>query len=91
MRIKQLRTERKLRQADVARLLNVTPEAYSMWENGVRQMSLSNLVALANFYGVSLSADEESLLDWYKKLDEADRGLLAAMARNLACNKKYQN
>ena len=107
MRIKQLRTERKLRQADVARLLNVTPEAYSMWENGVRQMSLSNLVALANFYGVtleylvgvsserwtkeSLSADEESLLDWYKKLDEADRGLLAAMARNLACNKKYEN
>ena len=107
MRIKQLRTERKLRQADVARLLNVTPEAYSMWENGVRQMSLPNLVALANFYGVtleylvgvsserwtkeSLSADEESLLDWYKKLDEADRGLLAAMARNLACNKKYEN
>ena len=107
MRIKQLRTERKLRQADVARILNVTPEAYSMWENGVRQMSLSNLVVLARFYGVtleylvgisserwtegSLSSEEESLLVWYKQLDDADKGLIAAMARNLAANKKYDS
>ncbi len=106
MRIKQLRLERKLRQADVARILNVTPEAYSMWEKGVRQMSIANLAVLAEFYGVtlgylagtsnerlsqgSLSAEEESLLLWYKKLDEADKGLLAAMARNLAANKKYE-
>ena len=107
MRIKQLRTERKLRQADVARILNVTPEAYSMWENGVRQMSLPNLVVLARFYGVtleylvgisserwtegSLSSEEESLLVWYKQLDDADKGLIAAMARNLAANKKYDS
>ena len=90
----------------MARILNVTPEAYSMWEIGVRQMSIANLAVLAEFYGVtlgylagtsnerlsqgSLSAEEESLLLWYKKLDEADKGLLAAMARNLAANKKYE-
>lgn len=81
MRLKQLRKENRLRQADVAKVLNVTPEAYSMWESGARQMSLNNLVALSRFYGVSLaylagvseerraggglSADENALLDWF--------------------------
>ena len=105
MRIKQLRLEHRLRQADVARVLSVTPEAYSMWENGARQMSIANLIVLARYYGVSLeyltgvsperkaaadlSADENALLEWYGKLDEADKGLVAAMARNLAGNRKY--
>lgn len=106
MRLKQLRKENRLRQADVAKVLNVTPEAYSMWESGARQMSLNNLVALSRFYGVSLaylagvseerrvggglSADENALLDWFSRLDEADRGLLLSLARNLAGNKKYE-
>lgn len=105
MRLKQLRLENKLRQADVAKLLNVTPEAYSMWETGVRQAGVSNLVVLARYYNVSLeylvgvsdtrhitdnlSADEEMLLQWYSQLDATDRGLLSLLARSLAAGKKY--
>lgn len=107
MRIRQLRKENKLRQADVAKILDVTPEAYSMWENGVRQIGLAHLIKLAEFYGVtleylvgtssqpksaeSLNADENALLMHFARLDEADKGLVLAMARNLAANKKYED
>ncbi len=105
MRLKQLRIENNLRQSDVAKVLKVTPEAYSMWETGVRQPSLAGLITLSSLYGVTLeylvgitdarrdygnlSTDEERVLGWYNRLDNTDRQLLTLLLQSLAGNKKY--
>lgn len=100
-----MRIENRLKQADVAKVLKLTPEAYSMWENGVRQPSLAGLVALSSLYGVTLeyligttdtrrdygnlSAEEERILEWYTRLDNTDRQLSSLLLQSLAANKKY--
>ena len=53
MRIKDLREDHNLTQADVAKYLNVKQNTYSQYENGQRQLPLSCLVALAKFYQTS--------------------------------------
>ena len=52
--IKNLREDRDLRQREVAALLNVSQNTYSQYENGVIELTASNLIKLAEFYGVSV-------------------------------------
>ena len=49
-----LRKQRGLTQADVARAVDITERGYRNYELGVREPQLSTLVALADFYGLSL-------------------------------------
>ncbi len=53
MRLKELREDSDLTQADVAKILNVRQNTYSQYENGQRQIPLDFLIALAKFYKTS--------------------------------------
>ena len=53
-RIKYLRTEKGLGQEDLAKELGVSASVISRWENGLREPSMSSLLAMANFFHVSI-------------------------------------
>ena len=48
--LKFLRKERNLTQEDVAKVLNITRQAYNRYENDQRELSLDMLCKLADFY-----------------------------------------
>lgn len=52
-RLKELRLQYELGQAQVARMANVTKNAISTYENGTRQPSFETLIRLAVIYRVS--------------------------------------
>ncbi|MBO5398399.1 MAG: helix-turn-helix domain-containing protein [Clostridia bacterium] len=52
-RLKILREEKNLNQADVANFLNITSAAAGQYERGVRDLSTDKLIKLANFFGVT--------------------------------------
>ena len=52
--LKSLRMERKIGQVELAKIINVSKGAISLWENGKREPTLSSLVALAKYFNVSL-------------------------------------
>ena len=53
-RLKELREEKGLGQVKLAEAIGVSKGIVSFWENGLREPKLSNLVALAEYFGVSL-------------------------------------
>lgn len=53
-RIKNLRIALSQDQIDVANALNLSREAYCMYENGLRNPSYETLVLMARYYNVSL-------------------------------------
>ena len=53
-RLKELRIEKALGQVELAKELNVSKGIISLWENGLREPKLSNLITLANFFEVSI-------------------------------------
>ena len=53
MRIRDLREDHNLTQADVAEHLHIKQNTYSQYENEQRQLPLSCLIALAKFYKTS--------------------------------------
>ena len=52
-KIKEHRTRCKMTQEFVAETLGVSRQAVSKWENGTSDPSTSNLIALANLFGIS--------------------------------------
>lgn len=52
-RLYDLRTDHDLRQEDVAKILNISGQAYGMYENGKRNLPIEALVTLCKFYNVS--------------------------------------
>ena len=53
-RLRALREDRDLNQTEVARLLHVSQTTYSRYENGARDIPSATLIALAEFYQVSV-------------------------------------
>lgn len=53
MRIRDLREDHDLTQADVAKYLHIKQNTYSQYENEHRQLPLSCLIALARLYKTS--------------------------------------
>ncbi|MBE6647710.1 MAG: helix-turn-helix transcriptional regulator [Ruminococcaceae bacterium] len=53
MRIRDLREDSNLTQAEIAKHLHIKQNTYSQYENGQRQIPLSCLIALAKFYKTS--------------------------------------
>ena len=53
-RLKELRIEKSVGQIELAAKINVSKGIISLWENGLREPKLSNLIALAKFFEVSL-------------------------------------
>lgn len=53
-RVKELRTQKKMSQGDLAKILGVHPTYISGIERGVRNMSLKNIEKLAKALGVKI-------------------------------------
>lgn len=54
--IKTLRLERKLSQADIAKKLGITQQAYSLYETGLKIPSFAMVLNIADFFGVSIDS-----------------------------------
>lgn len=54
MRLKELRIENKLTQAEVAQKLFISQNGYSGYENERTQPNIETLIKLADFYNVSI-------------------------------------
>ena len=54
IRLRDIREDRDLKQADVAQILNTTQEQISKWENGVQLMGIDKYMVLAEYYNVSI-------------------------------------
>lgn len=52
-RIKELRQEKSLSQANVAKAIGVSQKAIDYWERGINEPKASYIIALADFFGVS--------------------------------------
>lgn len=53
-RIKELREDKDLLQSDICKVLNVSQQQYSRYEQETSLMSYDQLIALADFYHVSI-------------------------------------
>ena len=53
-KLKELRIEKGIGQVELAKAINVSKGIISLWENGLREPKLSNLIELAIFFEVSL-------------------------------------
>lgn len=53
-RLADLRTDRDLRQKDIAAILKMNPEVYRRYEKGEREIPVWALIRLADFYKTSV-------------------------------------
>lgn len=53
-RLRDLREDHDLKQADIANILGIQQTVYSRYERGFQNIPLEHLVTLADYYGVSL-------------------------------------
>lgn len=67
-RIGQLRVEKNISQADLAKFMGVKREAISQWENGSRGIKAGDVARLAQFFGVTsdylLGLTKAKTVDW---------------------------
>lgn len=54
IRLFELRSEKNLSQRELARIMNISQGTYNNWENSNTQPSIEQLIALANFFEVSV-------------------------------------
>lgn len=54
IRLKELRQERDIGQEELAKELNVSKGIISLWENGLREPKLSNLIVIARYFSVTI-------------------------------------
>ena len=54
MNLKQIRKTKNMTQAEVAKFLNITPQAYANYERGERTPDISSYKILASLFGVSI-------------------------------------
>ena len=71
-RLKNLRKEKLLTQADLAKVLNTNQSQYGKYENGKTNLSIENAKILAEYFGVSipylLGIDDDSCIDGSKNM-----------------------
>lgn len=53
-RLKDLRAEKGVGQIELSKAINVSKGIISLWENGLREPKLSNLIVLAQYFEVSI-------------------------------------
>lgn len=53
-RLLELREEAKLKQRQIAELLKITAQQYSLYERGDREIPFHHVITLAKYYGVSV-------------------------------------
>lgn len=99
MRIKELRKEKNISQSKLAEEINLSNGAIGNYEQGLREPDISTLIALADYFGVSIdylvehspagssdnpfTADELELISEYRKLDSSDQARLFKIVKAL--------
>jgi transcriptional regulator with XRE-family HTH domain len=53
-RIRHLREDADLTQVQISKILNISQRAYSHYENGTRDIPTAILIAIADYYNVSI-------------------------------------
>lgn len=53
-RLKELRSEKNIGQIELATKIEVSRGIISLWENGLREPTLSSLIRISKFFNVSL-------------------------------------
>ena len=53
-RLKELRIEKKISQADLGKIVSMSKMAISHWESGHSEPSISQLIVLAQYFEVSV-------------------------------------
>ena len=53
-RLRELRQEKIIGQVELAYKINVSKGIISLWENNLREPTMSNLIALADFFEVTI-------------------------------------
>jgi transcriptional regulator with XRE-family HTH domain len=53
-RLRDLREDADLKQRQIAELLDMTAQQYSLYERGVREIPFHHVITLAKYYGVSI-------------------------------------
>ena len=54
IRLRDIREDRDLTQADIAKVLQTTRQQIGKWENGVQLMGIDKYMILAEYYNVSI-------------------------------------
>ena len=54
IRIKNLREDNDLMQKEIANVLGITQQQYSLYERGIRDIPIDLLIKLADFYKISI-------------------------------------
>jgi len=52
--LKQLRTEKKKTQTEVAKAINISQRTYSNYETGSREPSIDTLIDIADYFNISI-------------------------------------
>ena len=52
--LKELRQEKNLGQVELAKAIGVSKGVISLWENGLREPTISSLIILAKFFNISI-------------------------------------
>ena len=81
MKLKEIREARGMSQRQAALGLNLSPTVYNRYENGIREPSNALLVAIADYFHVSVDAilGRESADDLPPALDDALVDLLISL------------
>ena len=53
-RLKDLRMSKNIGQIELSKRIGVSKGVISLWENGLREPTMSNLISLARFFEVSI-------------------------------------
>lgn len=53
-RLRDLREDKDLTQKQISIILETTPQQYSLWERGEREIPFHHIIKLADFYKVSI-------------------------------------
>ncbi|GHU63019.1 hypothetical protein FACS189418_5500 [Clostridia bacterium] len=95
-RLKKLRKQRNIKQFDIAKELNLSREAYSMYETGKRQPSFDCLFNIANYFDVSIdyllcrtdiakpvaiTQEELMIIRYYQKCDLKSKETIRTLLR----------
>lgn len=54
VRLRDLREEKGVGQVELAQALGVSKGIISLWENGLREPKMSALIAIAEYFGISI-------------------------------------
>lgn len=89
-RLRDLREDADLKQEDIAKILHISKNTYSMYERGLRTIQTEMLIKLAKFYEVSidyiagltnnkrglnnLEKEQEYILNIYTQLNDRNKG-----------------